>query len=96
MDINFGMIYCHTKESCMGTAKIAITIEKSTLSRLDKLVEEKKYPNRSRAIQEIIEDKIQRLESRRLEEECEKLDPAEEKSFAEEGIALEANEWPKY
>ncbi|MFP4563822.1 MAG: CopG family ribbon-helix-helix protein [Spirochaetia bacterium] len=80
----------------MGTAKIAITIEKSTLSRLDRLVEEKKYPNRSRAIREIIEDKIQRFERCRLEEECEKLDPAEEKVFAEEGMSSEAEVWPEY
>ena len=96
MDIGFGMIYYHTKESCMGTAKIAITIEKSTLSRLDRLVEEKKYPNRSRAVQEIIEDKLKKLERNRLKVECEKLDPAEEKAFAEEGIGSEAQEWPEY
>ena len=28
--------------------------------------------------------------------ECKKLDPAEEKAFAEEGIVSDAEEWPEY
>jgi metal-responsive CopG/Arc/MetJ family transcriptional regulator len=39
----------------MSTTKIAITIDEGTLKRLDQLVSEKKFPNRSRAIQEAVE-----------------------------------------
>ena len=80
----------------MAVAKIAITIEQATLMHLDRLVLEKKYPNRSRAIQEAIEEKIRRLEKNRLREECAKLDPAEEKRFAEEGFVSEKETWPEY
>ncbi len=36
----------------MAAAKVAITIEKELLERIDRLVEQRKFPNRSRAIQE--------------------------------------------
>ena len=80
----------------MAASKIAITIEKSTLTRLDRLVRERKYPNRSKAIQEALEEKIGRLERSRLESECAKLDPREEKDFAEEGFGGERDSWPEY
>jgi len=80
----------------MAASKIAITIDKSTLTRLDRLVKERKYPNRSRAIQEALEDKINKIEHNRLNEECAKLNPEEEKSFAEEGFGFEEEQWPEY
>lgn len=80
----------------MGASKIAITIEESTLTRLDRLVREKKYPNRSRAIQDALEEKMEKIEQRRLIEECSKLDPDEEKAFAEEGLGYEVDQWPEY
>ena len=80
----------------MAASKIAITIEKSTLTRLDRLVREKKYPNRSRAIQEALEEKMEKIEQRRLIEECSKLDPDEEQAFAEEGLGFEVDQWPEY
>lgn len=73
----------------MATSKIEWT--ESTLSWLDRLVKEKKYPNRSRAIQKIVEDKITRLEKNRLAVECNKLDPEEEKAFSEEGMNFEVD-----
>ena len=72
----------------MPVSKIAITIEESTLTRLDRLVREKKYPNRSRAIQVALEEQMAKIEQTRLIEECSKLDPDEEKAFAEEGQGL--------
>jgi metal-responsive CopG/Arc/MetJ family transcriptional regulator len=80
----------------MAASKIAITIEEKTLIRLDRLVREKKYPNRSRAIQEAVDEKIVKLERNRLRDECDKLDPDEEKSFAEEGFGSEKDSWPEY
>jgi metal-responsive CopG/Arc/MetJ family transcriptional regulator len=80
----------------MALSKIAITIEKNTLTRLDRLVTEKKYTNRSRAIQEALDEKIHKIEHNRLAEECEKMDPKEEKAFAEEGFSFESSQWPEY
>jgi metal-responsive CopG/Arc/MetJ family transcriptional regulator len=80
----------------MGTNKVAITLDEKTLKRLDQLVRKKIFPSRSRAIQEAVEEKLQRLERTRLARECAKLDPEFEKALAEEGISGEINEWPEY
>jgi len=80
----------------MAASKIAITIEKKTLTRLDRLVRERIFPNRSKAIQQAIEEKINNLEKDKLTLECEKLDPQEEIKLAEEGFALEKDQWPEY
>jgi len=80
----------------MSTAKIAITIEESLLQRVDRLVKSKVFPNRSKAFQQAVEDKIARLDRSRLARECAKLNPKYEKSLAEEGLSGEIDEWPKY
>ncbi len=80
----------------MGKAKIAITLDESTVGRLDRLVRRKAYPNRSRAIEEAIEEKLERLDRSRLARESAKLDPAFEKALAEDGMSEELREWPKY
>ena len=80
----------------MSTAKVAITIDQTILARLDQLVKRKVFPNRSRAIQEAISDKLARLEGNRLARECAKLNPKFEQSLAEEGMAQELHEWPEY
>ena len=53
----------------MATAKIAISIEKDILNRLDLLVKSHAFPNRSKAIQEAIKEKLTRIEQNRLEVE---------------------------
>lgn len=80
----------------METAKVAISINKETLDRLDRLVKNQVFPNRSRAIQEAIEEKLGRLERTRLAEECSKLDPVAEQTMAEEGLSEELDRWPEY
>jgi metal-responsive CopG/Arc/MetJ family transcriptional regulator len=80
----------------MGSAKVAITIDDDTLQRLDRLVKEHVFPNRSKAIQEAVQDKIKRLEKSRFARECAKLDPLYEQSLADEGISEDVNEWPEY
>jgi metal-responsive CopG/Arc/MetJ family transcriptional regulator len=80
----------------MTASKIAITIDDNTLKQLDILVKSKKFPNRSRAIQEAIAEKLTRLEKRRLAQECSKLDPKFEQSLADEGLSSELDEWPAY
>ena len=80
----------------MAASKIAITIDDNLLKQLDLVVKSKVYPNRSKAIQEAIADKLKRLERTRLSEECAKLDPAFEQNLAEEGFSMEIDEWPEY
>jgi len=68
----------------MGTMKIAITLNQNTLERLDRLVRNHIFPNRSRAIQGAVQEKLERMERSRLARECAKLDPGFEKAMAEE------------
>ncbi len=80
----------------MGSAKIAVTIDQGLLDRLDRLVKERRSPNRSRAVQEALRDKLERLERSRLARECAKLDPAFEQQLAEEGLVDDLEQWPAY
>ena len=80
----------------MSTAKVAITLEEGILRRLDRLVERRVFPSRSGAIQQAVAEKLERIDRSRLAQECAKLDPAYEQSLAEEGMSLEAAEWPEY
>ena len=80
----------------MPTKKIAITMEKETLARLDQLVEDERYPSRSRAIQEAVEEKLSRLDRTRLIRESAKLDPEYEQRLADEGLTEDLDEWPEY
>ena len=80
----------------MATTKVAITLDKKTLDRVDRLVENRLFPNRSKVIQKAVEEKLERLERSRLARECAKLDPAFEKAMAEEGMSEELAKWPEY
>jgi len=80
----------------MAASKIAITIDDRMLKKLDILVKSKFFPNRSKAIQEAVAEKLGRLEKSRLAQECAKLDPDFEQTIAEEGFSTEMEEWPEY
>ena len=80
----------------MRTEKIAITIDADLLARLDRLVGERRFTNRSRAVQEAIRDKLERLDRSRLARECAKLDPKCEQQLAEEGMSVDVEQWPEY
>ena len=80
----------------MAASKIAITIDDNLLKKLDLMVKSKVYPNRSKAIQEAVADKLKRFERTRLAQECAKLDPEYEQNIAEEGFSMEIDEWPEY
>ena len=80
----------------MSRSKVAISLDASTLERLDKLVETAVFPNRSQAIQEAVEEKLSRMEKSRLARECAKLDPLFEKALAEEGLSEDEAAWPEY
>lgn len=80
----------------MSSAKIAVTIDQELLSRLDRLVQEQRFPNRSRAVQEALRDKLDRLDRSRLARACAKLDPAFEQQLADEGLTEDFKQWPEY
>ena len=80
----------------MAKSKVAVSLDSQTLSRLDQLVADSVYPNRSQAIQVAIDEKLGRLEQSRLARECAKLDPSFEKSLAEEGLSEDMSQWPEY
>jgi len=80
----------------MSTAKIAISLEKELLARVDRLVKTRVFPNRSQAVRSALREKIERLEHTRLARECAKLDPREERAMADEGLAKDMEEWPEY
>lgn len=80
----------------MSTTKIAISLDSDLLKIIDEFVKERLYPNRSKAIQEAIREKVERLNKSRLAIECAKLDPDYERAMADEGIAAEMDEWPEF
>ena len=80
----------------MPTEKIAITIDKDLLERLDQWVAQVGKRSRSRVVQEAIAEKLERIDKSRLARECAKLDPSLERELAELGLAEDAKRWPKY
>jgi Arc/MetJ-type ribon-helix-helix transcriptional regulator len=96
LDRRDGMTYRNTKRYVMPKAKIAISLAEQTLERLDLLVREKIFPNRSQAIEAALAEKFDRLDRTRLARECRKLNPAQEKELAEEGFTEELSRWPEY
>jgi metal-responsive CopG/Arc/MetJ family transcriptional regulator len=80
----------------MTASKIAITIDDTLLRQLDGMVKIGVFPNRSRAIQEAVVEKLGRIEKTRLAQECAKLDPDDEQRMADEGFSMEMEEWPAY
>jgi metal-responsive CopG/Arc/MetJ family transcriptional regulator len=80
----------------MTKAKVAVTLESGTLKRLDRLVSAARFANRSQAIEVAVEEKLQRIEHRRLAEECAKLDRESEQEFADTGLEKDAAAWPRY
>jgi metal-responsive CopG/Arc/MetJ family transcriptional regulator len=80
----------------VSTSNVAITLNEKTLTKLDRLVAARVFPNRSKAIQEAVEEKLSRIDKRRLARECSKLEPKFEKTLAEESLAEELAQWPEY
>ena len=80
----------------MGKAKIAITLDEKIVGRLDQLVKQEAFSNRSQAIEAALREKLQRIDRTRLARELTKLDPDYEKALAEEGIATDRAEWPDF
>jgi metal-responsive CopG/Arc/MetJ family transcriptional regulator len=80
----------------MPTARIAVTVDRELLARLDRLVRERRFANRSQAVQAAIRDQLERLDQNRLARECAKLDRVAEQQLADEGLGVDAAQWPEY
>ena len=76
----------------MPKSKIAITIDDGIVGRIDTLVRQRTYSNRSRAIEEAVREKLDRLERSQLAREVSKLDPEFERSLAVEGLSKDQAE----
>jgi metal-responsive CopG/Arc/MetJ family transcriptional regulator len=79
----------------MGRAKIAITVDEDALAEIDRLVREGVFPNRSRAIELAVQDRIAKLGRSRLARESAKLNAPEEQALADERYVGDV-EWPEY
>ena len=80
----------------MATSKVAITIDSDLLSKVDLLVSQRVFPNRSKAIQAAVTDQLSLMRQTLLASECAKLNPQVEQQLAEEGIAGDLTQWPRY
>ena len=80
----------------MPKTKVAITLDTALVQNLDDLVAQRRFANRSQAIEAALAEKLARLAKTRLAQECAKLDPAVERALAEEGLAGSAETWPEY
>jgi len=80
----------------MARTKIAISIDKQLVQKLDRMVHNRIFPNRSKAIQQAVEEKILRIDKNRLVRECAKLDPTFEKHLANEDLSQDLEKWPEY
>ena len=85
------MIDPHT----MARAKIAVTLDEGFLVELDRLVKRGVFPNRSRAIEAAVSDRLQKESSSRLARECANLDKLQEQALADEGM-IGDSDWPDY
>ena len=80
----------------MPKQKVAVTIEKNLIIKLDRMVSDGKFSSRSSAVEDAVIERLTKLERSRLAEESAKLDPSFEQALADEGLAGDLSEWPEY
>lgn len=80
----------------MSTVKVAISVDDKLIKKLDDFVKLHIFPNRSRAFQEAVKEKIDKIERKRLAKECQKLNPKDEQALADEYLSQDIAEWPEY
>ena len=83
----------HTFEA-MPKAKVAPTLDAELLDHVDAFVSERRFRNRSQAVESALAEELGRLARTRLATECAKLDPVVEQRLADERLASES--WPEY
>jgi len=80
----------------MPKTKVALTLDTELLQRVDELVAQQRFRNRSQAVEAALADKVHRLARTRLARESAKLNPKEEKRLADEGLVDVLDSWPEY
>ncbi len=80
----------------MPKTKVALTLDADLVEQVDALVANRRFRNRSQAVEAALADKLQRLARTRLARESAKLNPREEKRLAAEGLADDLTAWPEY
>jgi metal-responsive CopG/Arc/MetJ family transcriptional regulator len=80
----------------MPKTKVALTLDKDLLERLDELVAKQQFRNRSQAVESALADKLHRLARTRLARESAKLNPKEEKRLADDALVDALDSWPEY
>ena len=80
----------------MPKTKVALTIDADLVDQVDALVANRRFKNRSQAVEAALADKLRRLARTRLARESAKLNPREEKRLADEGLADDLKSWPEY
>jgi len=75
--------------------RIAITLGRRTIHRIDQLVAANLYANRSRVIEQAIKEKFERIDRSQLARVCARLDPAFERSLAEGDFSEDLSGWPE-
>lgn len=80
----------------MNTSKITVTVDRDLLRHVDDLVRRGCFASRGHFLREAVLDKLDRLGGSRLARESAKLDAAEEKQLAEEGLSADSKTWPQY
>ena len=80
----------------MPKTKVALTLDADLLEQVDELVAKQEFRNRSQAIEAALADKLHRLARTRLARESAKLNPAEEKSLADDSLVGALDSWPEY
>ncbi len=80
----------------MPKQKVAVTIEKDLIIKLDRMVSDGKFSSRSSAVEDAVIERLKKIERSRLAEESAKLDPSFEKALADEGLTGDLSEWPEY
>ena len=80
----------------MPKQKVAVTIEKNLIIKLDRMVSDGKFSSRSSAVEDAVIEQLTKIERSRLAEESAKLDPSFEQALADEGLTGDLSEWPEY
>jgi Arc/MetJ-type ribon-helix-helix transcriptional regulator len=80
----------------MPKAKIVIALDTALLRRLDVLIADGGFPDRSAAIEAAVSEKLERRRPFRIARECGKLDRADERRLADAGLRADFDDWPAY
>jgi Arc/MetJ-type ribon-helix-helix transcriptional regulator len=88
-----GMMIYHIS---VAKTKIAVTVDAEILTRVDELVKQRAFANRSQAVEGALRDTIERVDRTRLAHACAQLDAYEEAAFADADLAGALDTWPAY